>query len=122
MSLERALAHSVQPAFTHAQSFTITTWKAAGYLGLRARILTHHPDFLGVAELFQKFPPTVRYLINPTDCGTVFMVRASGGAWELATVERALAKVLKLEQRNLAVWSSVMPLSPASVFFTPRQV
>ncbi len=103
MPIVSAPALCLQPAFTRAQSFAIITWRAAGYLGLRARIVTHHPDFLEVAELFQSFPPAVRYLINPTDCGTVFMVRAAGGAWELATVERALAKVLKLEQRKLAV-------------------
>lgn len=103
MSVATAPVLSVQPAFTRAQSFAITTWRAAGYLGLRARIVTHHPDFLEVAELSQAFPPAVRYLINPTDRGTVFLVRASGGAWELATIEKVLAKVLKLEQTKLAV-------------------
>ncbi len=103
MSMALAPVLPVQPAFTRAQSIAITTWRAAGYLGLRARIVTHHPEFLEVAELSQASPQAVCYLINPTDRGTVFMVRASGGAWELATVERVLAKVLKLEQTKLAV-------------------
>jgi hypothetical protein len=39
--------------------------------------------------------------MNPTDCGTVFLVRPSGGAWELGTLESALAKVLTLEVLRL---------------------
>ncbi len=90
-----------QPAFTLDQVATITKWSCSRPLGLRVRIVTHHQDFLEVAEIFLRHPPAVLYLMNPTDCGTVFLVRPSGGAWELDTLESALAKVLTLEVLRL---------------------
>jgi len=38
--------------------------------------------------------------MNPTDRGTVFLARSSGGAWELGTVEAALDKVLALDAES----------------------
>ena len=92
---------SRQPAFTLDQTATITRWSCSRPLGLRIRIVTHHQDFLQVAEVFLRHPATVLYLMNPTDCGTVFLVRSLGGAWELDTLESALAKVLALEVLRL---------------------
>jgi hypothetical protein len=68
---------------------------------LRVRIVTHHQDFLEVAEVFRRHPAVVLYLMNPTGCGTVFLVRSAGGAWELGTLELALAMVLILEGTKL---------------------
>ena len=90
-----------QPAFTLDQTSVITRWSCSHPLGLRIRIVTHHQDFLEVAEVFLRYPATVLYLMNPTDRGTVFVVRPSGGAWELDTLEAALAKVLALEVLRL---------------------
>ena len=92
---------SRQPAFTLDQIAVITRWSCSRPLGLRVRIVTHHQDFLEVAEVFLRYPATVLYLMNPTDCGTVFLVRSLGGAWELDTLESALAKVLALESLRL---------------------
>ena len=89
------------PAFTLGQVAAITEWSCARPLGLRVRIATHHQDFLEVAEVFLRHPPVVLYLMNPTDCGTVFLVRSLGGAWELGTLDLALAKVLILEGMRL---------------------
>ncbi len=89
------------PAFTLGQVATITKWSGARPLGLCVRIATHHQDFLEVAEIFLRHSPVVLYLMNPTDCGTVFLVRSLGGAWELGTLDLALAKVLVLEGMQL---------------------
>ena len=91
-----------QPAFTLDQVASITKWSCSRPLGLRVRLVTHLQDFLEVAEVFRRHPAAVLYLMNPTDCGTVFLVRPLGGAWELATLELALAKVLTLEETRLA--------------------
>ena len=89
------------PAFTLDQVAAITKWSCARPLGLRVRIATHHQDFLEVAEVFLRHPPAVLYSMNPTDCGTVFLARSLGGAWELGTLELALAKVLVVEGMRL---------------------
>ncbi len=101
MPLEAPRTIARHPAFTLDQVATITTWSCSRPLGLRVRIATHHQDFLEVAEIFFRHPPAILYLMNPTDCGTVFLVRSSGGAWELGTLELALAKVLTLEATRL---------------------
>jgi hypothetical protein len=101
MQLEAPRAIPRHPAFTLDQVATITRWSCSRPLGLRVRIATHHQDFLEVAEIFFRHPPSVLYLMNPTDCGTVFLVRSSGGAWELGTLELAFAKVLTLEAARL---------------------
>ncbi len=89
------------PAFTLDQVATIMKWNCARPLGLRMRIVTHHQDFLEVAEIFLRHPAAVLYSMNPTDCGTVFLARSLGGAWELGTLELALAKVPILEGMRL---------------------
>ena len=94
---------SRQPAFTLDQTATITRWSCSRPLGLRIRIVTHHQDFLEVAEVFLRHPATVLYLMNPTDCGTVFLVRPLGGTWELDTLEAALLKVLALKVLRLNI-------------------
>ena len=86
----------IQPAFTLDQRNAITAWSYRRPHGRRVRIVTRHPDFLEMAEIFQRHPPAVLYLMNPTDRGTVFLARASGGAWEMEAVEPALAQVLPL--------------------------
>ena len=52
--------------------------------------------------LFRFDPEDVRYLMNPTRRGTVVLVRSSGGKWALSTVEAALAKVLAVENGDVA--------------------
>ena len=101
MSVTAPRSVSRQPAFTLEQITTITKWSCSRPLGLRVRIATHNSDFLEIAEIFLRHPPAVLYLMNPTDCGTVFLVRSSGGAWELGTLDLALAKVLTLEAMRL---------------------
>ena len=91
-----------QPAFTVVQRNAITTWSSRRPHGLRARIVTHHPDYLEIAEIFHRPHSAVLYSMNPTDRGTVFLARASGGAWELSGVETALAQVLILEAMSWA--------------------
>ena len=91
-----------QPAFTVAQRNAITTWSSRRPQGLRARIVTHHPNYLEIAEIFHRHTSAVPYSMNPTDRGTVFLARASGGAWELGGVETALAQVLILEAMSWA--------------------
>lgn len=91
-----------QPAFTLTQRNAITTWSSRRPQGLRARIVTHHPDYLEIAEIFHRHTSAVLYSMNPTDRGTVFLARASGGAWELSGVEAALAQVLILEAMSWA--------------------
>lgn len=92
-----AAAGPCHPAFTLAQLDAITAWSSGRPHGLRARIATHHPGFLEAAEISLRHSPAVRYAMNPTDRGTVFLARSSGGAWELGTVEAALDKVLALD-------------------------
>ncbi len=91
-----------QPAFTLVQRNAITTWSSRRPEGLRARIVTHHPDYLEIAEIFHRHTSAVPYSMNPTDRGTVFLARALGGAWELSGVETALAQVLTLEAMSWA--------------------
>ena len=91
-----------QPAFTLVQHNAITTWGSRRPQGLRARIVTHHPDYLEIAEVFHRPHSAVLYSMNPTDRGTVFLARASGGAWELSGIETALAQVLILEAMSWA--------------------
>jgi len=74
--------------------------------GLRARIVTHRPNFLKVAETFVRHPPAVRYLMNPTARGTVSLARLSGGGWKLRMVEAALAKVVTLEAERAELLAS----------------
>ncbi len=88
------------PAFTLAQHAAIATWSGARPFGLRARVVADHPDFLEVAEVSQCEPPQLRYVMHPTDSGTVVLSRASGGEWELPTIERALTRLLMLEECN----------------------
>ena len=91
-----------QPAFTLVQHHAITTWGSRRPQGLRARIVTHHRDYLEIAEIFCRQTAAVLYSMNPTDRGTVFLARASGGTWELSGVETALAQVLILEAMSWA--------------------
>ena len=91
-----------QPAFTLAQHNAITTWSSRRPHGLRARIVTHHSDYLEIAKIFHRPTSAVPYSMNPTDRGTVFLARASGGAWELSGIETALAQVLTLEAMSWA--------------------
>ncbi len=93
---ERGTPH--HPAFTLAQLNVIVTWDGTRPYGLCARIAADHPDFLEVAEIFQGQPPRLRYLMHPTVQGTVMLSRPSGGEWELPTVERALTRLLTLEE------------------------
>lgn len=86
------------PAFTLAQHAAIATWSGARPFGLRARIIADHPDFLEIAEISQGQPLRLRYLMHPTDCGTVVLSRSSGGEWELPTIEWALTRMLMLEE------------------------
>lgn len=86
------------PAFTLAQHAAIATWGGARPFGLRARVIADHPDFLEVAEVSQCDPLRLRYVIHPTDSGTVVLSRSSGGEWELPTIERALTRLLMLEE------------------------
>ncbi len=87
-----------RPAFTLAQLNVIATWDGIRPFGLCARIVADHPDFLEVAEISQGQPPRLRYLMHPTGDGTVMLSRLSGGEWELPTVERALTRLLILEE------------------------
>ncbi len=86
------------PAFTLAQHATIASWSGARPFGLRARVISDHPDFLEIAEISQCQPGRLRYMMHPTDCGTVVLSRLSGGEWELPTIERALTRLLMLEE------------------------
>ena len=69
-------------------------------MGLVVKIATDHEHFPEVALLSQGESPQARYLMSPTNRGTVIMVRPTGGNWELPSVETALAKVVLLEQWN----------------------
>ena len=100
MTVASHRAVPMQPAFTLEQTTALTAWSANRPAGLRVRMVTSHPDFLEVAEVYRRHPAGIRYLLNPTDCGTVFLVRTSGGAWELGSVEMALTKLLVLEARD----------------------
>ena len=86
------------PAFTLAQLQVIIAWDGIRPYGLCARIVTDHPEFLEAAEIVQGQPPQMRYLLHPTRQGTVMLSRASGGEWELPTVERALTRLLMMEE------------------------
>lgn len=86
------------PAFTLAQHAAIVGWSSARPFGLRAMIIADHPDFLEIAEISLCDPLRPRYLLHPTDFGTVVLSRASGGEWELPTIERALMRLLMLEE------------------------
>lgn len=88
------------PAFTLAQLSIIVTWDGIRPYGLCARIVADHPDFLEVAEIVQGQPPRLRYLMHPTRHGTVLLSRSSGGEWELPSVERALTRLLMLEETD----------------------
>jgi len=120
-----ALACRHPLAFRLAQLSAITTWSSRRPHGLRARIVTHRPDFLEVAEIFVRHPPAVRYLMNPTGRGTVSLARLSGGAWKLRTVEAALAKVVTLEAKSpelLAPCPGHANASPLTARRSPRAV
>lgn len=86
------------PAFTLAQLQVIVAWDGIRPYGLSARIVADHPDFLEVAEVSQGQPPRLRYVVHPTLQGTVMLSRSTGGEWELPTVERALTRLLMLEE------------------------
>ena len=86
------------PAFTLAQHAAIATWSGARPFGLQARVIADDPDFLELAEVSQCAPQRLRYVIHPTDSGTVVLSRASGGEWELPTIERALTRLSMLEE------------------------
>lgn len=86
------------PAFTLAQLDVIATWDGTRPFGLRARIVADHPEFLELAEIVQGQPARLRYLMHPTGHGTVVLSRRSGGEWELPTIERALTRLLMLEE------------------------
>ena len=88
------------PAFTLAQLSIIVSWDGIRPYGLCARIVADHPDFLEVAEIVQGQPPQLRYLMHPTRHGTVVLSRSSGGEWELPSVERALTRLLMLEETD----------------------
>lgn len=88
------------PAFTLPQLDLITTWDGTCPFGLCARIVADHPDFLEIVEILQGQPPRLRYLMHPTGHGTVMLSRLSGGEWELPTVERALTRLLMLEEAD----------------------
>ncbi len=88
------------PAFTLAQHAAIATWSGARPFGLHARVVADHPDFLEVAEVSHSEPMLLRYVIHPTDSGTVVLSRSSGGEWELPSIERALTRLLMLEECN----------------------
>ena len=88
------------PAFTLAQLQILIAWDGIRPYGLCARIVADHPDFLEVAEIVQGQPPRLRYLVHPTGQGTVMLFRSSGGKWELPTVERALTRLLMLEDNE----------------------
>jgi len=74
--------------------------------GLRATIVKQHPDVLEAAEIVQCPPLMARYLMNPTDRGTVFLARSSSGARELRSARTALAKVLTVEIMGSKHWAA----------------
>jgi len=86
----------IHPAFALARPNVIATWSSSHLESLRARIVKHHPDALEAAEIVQCQPPEVRYLMNRTNGGTVFLARLPSSARELRSAETALAKVLTL--------------------------
>jgi len=71
-------------------------WSSSHPQGVRATIVTQHPDFLEAAEIVQCQSLMARYLMNPTDRGTVFLAWSSSGARELRSAGTALAKALAL--------------------------
>lgn len=91
-----------QPAFTLAQLRAIVGWSAGRPFGLCSTIVTSHPQFLELIEVFAGDPLNVRYLLHPTESGAVVLTRAEGGVWELPTIERALTRLLMLEECRTA--------------------
>ena len=87
---------TIHPAFTLAEFAAITIWSAARPTGLRARVVRHHPDFPEAAEIYQRHPAAVLFLLHPTERDTVVLTQSSGGWQEFGSVEDALAGVLKL--------------------------
>lgn len=88
--------------FTRPQVAAMTEWSASRPIGMTVAI-QHDPEGRPeVAEIGRGLTPS-RYLLSPTDTGTLILATAFGPGWEWPTVEAALAWVTKLELARLGL-------------------
>ena len=96
---------AILPAFTIGQHKALLAWSSTRPRGFR-HVLAHcYSTAEEVAELTQREAYDHLYRIFPASHGRVTLEMADGsGAWELDTIEAALAELLTIEVAEEAGW------------------
>ncbi len=95
------------PAFTLVQLATLAAWSASRPRGFRHVLAQAYEQQDEVAEMTQREAHDHLYRIYPTVDGRVCLEMTHGGdAWEMGTIEEALAGLLVLEEELEIEWAA----------------
>ena len=93
------------PAFTIDQLIALVAWSSKRPRGFRHVLAQNYDYAIEVAEMTQREAYDHLYRIRPTLNDRVELeVRHGGDAWEMDTIEEALAELLAIEVELEAEW------------------